>query len=222
MSQSRPELRIGDRERDQVAAVLQQALAEGRITLDELDVRLDAVLRARTFADLDPLVVDLPVEPPSVALTRPPARVQRRLPAGPGHSPGDRLLLNAGWSNVTRRGRWEVPPFLRVDAGMATVNLNCLQAVPLGPVIDVEVAASMGTVRIVLPDTWAANADRLGSSWGVARIKVGSVPAPAAPLVLLHGSVGWGWLTVRYANRFDRRRLEKQGVAGPRRPELGR
>lgn len=37
MSQPRPELRIGDRERDLAASVLQDAVAEGRITLDELD-----------------------------------------------------------------------------------------------------------------------------------------------------------------------------------------
>ena len=35
MSQSRPELRIGDRERDLIASVLQQALAQGRITIDD-------------------------------------------------------------------------------------------------------------------------------------------------------------------------------------------
>jgi hypothetical protein len=43
MSQPRNELRIGDRERDLIVSVLQRALAESRITIDELDTRLEAV-----------------------------------------------------------------------------------------------------------------------------------------------------------------------------------
>ena len=49
MAPPRRELRVGDRERDLVTFALQEALAEGRITLDELDTLLDRVLRARTL-----------------------------------------------------------------------------------------------------------------------------------------------------------------------------
>ena len=87
MSQPGPELRIGDRERDLVTTALQVALAEGRITLDELDTRLDAVLRARTFADLDPLVADLPIQPPSAAAARPAAGFPLAAAVGVGATP---------------------------------------------------------------------------------------------------------------------------------------
>ncbi|GAA1436788.1 DUF1707 domain-containing protein [Microlunatus lacustris] len=222
MSSPRPEVRIGDRERDLVTSVLQDALAEGRLTLEELDVRLDATLKARTYADLDALVADLPVEPPSAALTasRPVAR--SRQPVPPGHAPEDRLVLDAGWSSVARSGRWDLPPFLQLNGAMGTVKLNCLQANPLAPLIDIQVSGGMGNITIVVPDTWAANTDRLTSSWGSAKVKVSPTPGPDAPLLVLHGSVGWGWLKIRYANGLDRRRLEKQGLRGSPRPPLTR
>ncbi len=50
-------LRIGDRERDAVVAVLQRATADGRLSLAELDGRLEVAMRARTYADLEPVIV---------------------------------------------------------------------------------------------------------------------------------------------------------------------
>lgn len=55
-----PALRIGDAERMQTSTVLQDAAAAGRLTLEEVDERLVAVAAARTGADLDRLVADLP------------------------------------------------------------------------------------------------------------------------------------------------------------------
>ncbi|WP_157570298.1 DUF1707 SHOCT-like domain-containing protein [Microtetraspora malaysiensis] len=65
-STSRPEpaprdgLRIGDRERDEVTAALHDAFAQGRITREELDERLDATLAAKTEGDLRRVTADLP------------------------------------------------------------------------------------------------------------------------------------------------------------------
>lgn len=55
-------IRIGHPERDGVIAVLQEAAADGRLSIAELEDRLDAAMRAKTYADLDPLVADLSVQ----------------------------------------------------------------------------------------------------------------------------------------------------------------
>ena len=60
MTQSPRGLRISDADRERAAARLQQALAEGRITLDELEERLTVVYAARYAADLLPPFKDLP------------------------------------------------------------------------------------------------------------------------------------------------------------------
>ena len=53
-------LRVSDAERDEVATLLRDAAAEGRLTPDELDERVEKALLARTGADLDALLADLP------------------------------------------------------------------------------------------------------------------------------------------------------------------
>ncbi len=57
---TQPSLRIGDRERDAVAAELQEHYAHGRLTLAEFNERIDAVFAARTQSDLSRITSDLP------------------------------------------------------------------------------------------------------------------------------------------------------------------
>jgi uncharacterized protein DUF1707 len=56
----RATLRASDADREQVAEQLRHATAEGRLSADELEERLEGVFAARTYGDLDGLVVDLP------------------------------------------------------------------------------------------------------------------------------------------------------------------
>jgi Domain of unknown function (DUF1707)/Domain of unknown function (DUF4190) len=58
-------LRAADADRDRVAELLNTAYVEGRLTKDEYDARLESALSARTFADLDRVVIDLPRTMPS-------------------------------------------------------------------------------------------------------------------------------------------------------------
>ncbi len=53
-------LRASDADRERVANVLREAAGDGRLTMDELDERLDAVYAAKTYAELEPITHDLP------------------------------------------------------------------------------------------------------------------------------------------------------------------
>ncbi|MGH3155380.1 MAG: DUF1707 SHOCT-like domain-containing protein, partial [Streptosporangiaceae bacterium] len=53
-------LRASDADREQAADVLNAALAEGRLTVNEHSERLDAIYQAKTQAELVPLLDDLP------------------------------------------------------------------------------------------------------------------------------------------------------------------
>jgi hypothetical protein len=53
-------LRIGDAERDAAAADLGEHYAAGRLSLDELNERLDAVFSSKTFGQLTRVMSDLP------------------------------------------------------------------------------------------------------------------------------------------------------------------
>lgn len=55
-----PGLRAGDADRDAAAAALGEHFAQGRLTFDELNVRLHATLTATTHGELSPVTRDLP------------------------------------------------------------------------------------------------------------------------------------------------------------------
>ncbi|TMR07169.1 DUF1707 domain-containing protein [Actinomadura soli] len=57
-----PDLRASDAERDRVAESLREHCAEGRITMDELQERLEAVFAAKTLGQLQEVTSDLPEE----------------------------------------------------------------------------------------------------------------------------------------------------------------
>ena len=56
----RGKMRAANADRDRVVEVLKVAYSEGRLSKDEYDGRLDDALSARTYADLDQVVADLP------------------------------------------------------------------------------------------------------------------------------------------------------------------
>jgi len=62
----RGKMRAADADRDRVVGFLNTAYTEGRLSKDEYDARLDSALSARTYADLDQVVTDLPVAPATV------------------------------------------------------------------------------------------------------------------------------------------------------------
>ena len=70
-------LRAADADRESVAELLREQHLAGRLDTDELQERLDHVYAAKTYAELDAVVVDLPVRP-----SRPGSRsgVPRRSP----------------------------------------------------------------------------------------------------------------------------------------------
>jgi len=66
---SRGTLRASDADRDSVAERLNKAFSEGRLSKDEYDSRLESAFSARTYADLDQVLIDLPaVGLPAVGL----------------------------------------------------------------------------------------------------------------------------------------------------------
>jgi len=61
----RGRMRAADADRERVAALLNTAYVDGRLSKDEYDARLEITLSARTYAELDQVVADLPVPYPT-------------------------------------------------------------------------------------------------------------------------------------------------------------
>lgn len=90
---SRDQMRAADGDRERYAERVRDALAEGRLELNEMDERLQQVYRAKTFGELDRLIADLPG-------TVPPQRSQVAPATPPSPVPPSRHEENpklAGW-----------------------------------------------------------------------------------------------------------------------------
>lgn len=98
------ELRASDADREQVAERLRIALDEGRLNLHEYDDRLRDAFSAKTYAELNALLADLPgVTPDSQAQV---------VPVRPGEAPAEiwRPGADGRYPGATRRWlaeRWE-------------------------------------------------------------------------------------------------------------------
>jgi hypothetical protein len=57
---AQPGMRIGDKERESVAAELREHYAHGRLSLEEFNQRLDQAFASKTQPELDRLTLDLP------------------------------------------------------------------------------------------------------------------------------------------------------------------
>lgn len=186
-----PGIRIADADRERAAMRLHQALAEGRITVSELEERLSAVYAARYEADLRPPLADLP----GAQLTAVPAAV----PAAPSGAP---LVLKAGMAGIKRTGGWTVPPRLRVQSGMGSVVLDFCDAENPHPVVEVELDLGAGSAKLLIPDDATANVDELVTTMGAIKSSVPSRPRAGAPHFVVHGRSSMGSVTIRRRYRF--------------------
>ena len=81
-----------DADREQVVEILTAAFVQGRLTIDELRLRAGLALASRTYAELAPMIADIPAPPlkappaprpvrPAAQATPPPQHVGR-MPTG--------------------------------------------------------------------------------------------------------------------------------------------
>ncbi|WP_209325529.1 DUF1707 SHOCT-like domain-containing protein [Brevibacterium renqingii] len=203
--------RIGHKERDDAIEILREAAGDGRITVSELDERMEQVQAAKFPADLDEVLSDLVTELPSDRFRPASAITAARGRAHPvtGWDRFDPLVIRAGWESENRRARWAVPPHIRCEPSMSNIELNFLEVDTDLEVIEVEIVAGMGSVIVVIPEDWGVNVDQLSKTWGNVRSAVNAVPAGRRPLVRVGGSIGMGSFRARFANYFDRRRMAK-------------
>lgn len=178
---SQRNLRMSDADREGVVARLNAAVADGRLTLVEFEERVDGVLNARTFGEVEPFVADLPAAPATE----------------------DVVELRSHAGEIKRKGRWPVPRKLVVQSKAGSVKLDLRHAV-VPPRVEIELATQAGSTVIVLPPGATANIDGVSTTAGTAKNKAPSVPGSSGPHVVVTGSAAAGSLVVRYERRFWR------------------
>jgi hypothetical protein len=172
-----PATRASDRERDAVVQRVQQAFAEGRLDDAEFDERMRAALVARTRADLDALLADLPAAAPGLDPGSPPTG---------GRGPG--RLAVALKSSVRRGGRWRVPERYTTVVYKGDGWLDLRAAELSGPVTAFLAVAYKSTVTILVPPSVRVEMTGFGVTQGLAEDDDPGCRLPAdAPVIHVRG-----------------------------------
>lgn len=142
-------MRASDADRDHVAKLLGQALAEGRLNAEEHSERLEGVYAAKTLGELRPYVYDLPVSfaPPSTSGAPAPAGLQDSSIATA--TPTDTVM--AVFGEQTRRGRWLVRNGLDAKAIFGSIELDLTEAVLEQRELTISVTSVFGEVTLRVP-----------------------------------------------------------------------
>jgi hypothetical protein len=168
-------MRASDRERDAVVQRVQDAFAEGRLDDAEFDQRTRAALTARTHAELDTLLADLP------AAAAPAAGA----PTVPGHRPGS--LAVALKSSVRRAGRWRVPERYTTVVYKGGGWLDLRAAELTGPVTTFLAVAYKSRVTILVPPSVRVEMTGFGVTQGAEEDDPGYQLPADAPVIHVRG-----------------------------------
>ena len=144
-------LRASDADRDHVAALLGQALSEGRLNAEEHSERIEQVYAAKTLGELRPLVADLPVSftPPTAGAA--PATSARSDPATFANMPVTDSVM-AVFGEQKRRGRWLVRSGLDAKAIFGSVELDLTEAVLEQRELTISATSIFGEVKLIVPE----------------------------------------------------------------------
>lgn len=180
-------LRASDADRDRIADILRDAMAEGRLDAEEHGERVEAVYRAKTQAELEPLVRDLPV---------PGGHREPAAAPSPGYAPYDAGQAAQGaqetdslvavFSSSTRKGRWRVAPRVNAFALFGNVEIDLTEALFAQRLTTINATSIFGNVEVRVPE----NITLRGNGSGVlGNFEVRTLEAadPEAPVVVVNG-----------------------------------
>ena len=194
-------MRASDADREQVAEVLRAAAGDGRLTLAELQDRLEALYAARTYGELEPVVSDLPVSTLPSAKGSAPSQAS---PGTAGPASPDRVggkpttwVAKAVFGGIARRGQWVVPSELRVKAVFGGAELDLREARLETDDVVMHVKAVFGGVSIILPDDVIAVVEGTGMFGGFDDQAATRQPPPGSPVVRITGKAVFGGVSVQ-------------------------
>jgi hypothetical protein len=182
-------LRASDADRDHVATLLSTAYAEGRLSADEHDERLEELLRAKTFDDLIPLTADLVVVAPTAPSPRSTVAIDT---ANPTDEPDRHIAVFGG---VTRKGEWRVRRRTQSLALFGGVELDLREAVFEDAVVEISGFWCFGGLDITVPAGINVR-DQTGGIFGGTDVRDLGEPVPGAPTLVIKGLAMFGGVSV--------------------------
>ena len=174
-----PQVRISDADREAAVARLEQALGEGRITVDEFRQRAEAAYAAVRTGELEPLLADLPAKPSDLELV--------------GSRPPERLVNVMG--DIKLDGGAPVPR--RAGTGLGDIRIDLRDLRTDADVVELDLFSGLGDIEVIVPE----GVDAQLEGWtvlGNRKIDLAPVPRLAGtPRVVVRAHAIFGDLTLR-------------------------
>ena len=188
------ELRASDAERDRVADILREALAEGRLTAEEHAERVEGVLHAKTVGELEVFIRDLPAAHQRAAA---PGYIPVPPRPAPGAIPHDAdANVVAVFSSATRKGRWRAGRRLHAYAIFGTVEIDLSEAIFEYQHVVIKAVSVFGTVDVRVPENISLRGTG-GGVLGTFDVRTLDSVEPDAPVVYIDGWAVLGTVDAR-------------------------
>jgi hypothetical protein len=195
---SNSRLRASDADRERAASVLNEALAEGRLTAEEHSERLDSIYAAKTHAELVPLLDDLP----AVSGTQSPTPMPGA--AAPVSQRDGRIIAIFG--GASRKGAWRVPATSTVVTVFGGADIDLRDAILPGREITIKAVSVFGGLSITVPPDMRV-IDSGVAIFGGRDVSGNSAESerPDSPVLRLEGACVFGGIAVKHKNRKSKR-----------------
>src|SRR5689334_15237047 len=180
-------MRAADTDRIQVAQLLTDAAAQGRLQLSEYEDRLTRAYAAQTYDELDQISGDLP------------GAVTRARGGGPCR-PAPSTLLLAIMSGFERRGRWNVPKKLTAFTLWGGGVIDLRYADFTSPEVEIHTYSIMGGQTILVPPEVNVDLQGHGVMGTFDHLDYGK-GLPGAPHIRIRGFSLWGKVAVKRRKR---------------------
>lgn len=198
-------VRASDAERDATVERLSTATGEGRLTLEEFSQRMGRATVARTRAELDRLVADLPADAGSGAIAD----------AGSGATAVAGQASPSPYWHVSPVGGLRVYGPWRMDRHVVVISivggtwLDLGQAELAAPEVTLTKVSLVGGVRVQVPTGIRVEVSGF-SLIGRTRVDGGPEPGPGAPTVHIRAFSLVGGVRIRRDGLLQRSRMDRR------------
>jgi Domain of unknown function (DUF1707) len=195
-------LRASDADREQVATLLSTAYAEGRLTREEHDERVDQLMAAKTFDDLIPITRDLVVVGTPIPVSQH-STSRFTIDTTAQNAEPDRMIAIFG--GASRHGKWRVRKNIQSLTLFGGTDLDLRDAIFEAPVVEISGFWCFGGLDIKVPEGIEVRDQTAGIFGGTDIHDVGN-PAPGAPTLVIKGVTLFGGVSVHGPKPSKRRK----------------
>jgi Domain of unknown function (DUF1707) len=196
-------IRASDAERDAIVERLRDAAGEGRLTLDEFSDRMEQASTAKTRAELDLLITDLPAAGTTSGTGAGPV-----MPSAPS---GGATWHVSPIGGLSVSGPWRMGKHVVVISLIGGADLDLRQAELAARDVTLTKVSIIGGVNARVPDGIRVDASGL-SLLGGTSVEAAPDPGPGAPTIHIRAFSIIGGIRIRRetGRRGRKRELEQQ------------